>query len=183
MPIRTLCIYCAAAPGAHPNYVAHAAEVGRLAARSGITIIYGGGSVGLMGAVADGSLRAGGSVIGVITKQLVDRELAHREVPDMRIVATMHERKMIMAESADAFMALPGGYGTLDELFECLAWAQLGIHSKPVVLLNTRGFFDPILTWLELAGNESFLRLPASRALRVSGTPEGAIAALGSGPF
>ncbi len=134
--------------------------------------------MGLMGAVANGALGAGGAVTGVITRQLVDKELAHGGVADMRMVETMHERKTIMAEMADAFVAMPGGYGTLDELFECLAWAQLAIHAKPVVLLNTRGFFDPILAFLERAESEGFLRLPASRAIRVAETPEAAMRAM-----
>jgi uncharacterized protein (TIGR00730 family) len=178
MPIASICVYCAAAPGHDPEYARAAFSLGSLAAARGIRIVYGGGSVGLMGAVADGALAAGGRVTGVITRQLVDKELAHRRVDDMRVVATMHERKMIMAGEADGFIALPGGYGTLDELFECLAWAQLGIHAKPVALLNTRGFFDAILAWLARAGDEGFLRLDAARALRVADSPEGALRAL-----
>lgn len=172
--IRTLCVYCAAAPGNHPEYVAAAREVGALAANAGIGVIYGGGSVGLMGAVADGALGAGGKVTGVITQQLYNRELAHAAVVGaggMKVVDTMHQRKTLLAERADAFLAMPGGYGTLDELFECLAWAQLGLHEKPVVLLNTRGFFDGILAFLARAEADGFLRLPASKALRVASTP------------
>jgi uncharacterized protein (TIGR00730 family) len=178
MPIASICVYCAAAEGRDPAYAFAARTLGSLAASRGIRIVYGGGSVGLMGAVADGALAEGGRVTGVITRQLVDKELAHRRVDDMRVVATMHERKMIMAGAADGFIALPGGYGTLDELFECLAWAQLGIHAKPVVLLNTRGFFDTMLAWLRRAGEEGFLRLDASRVLRIADTPEGALLAL-----
>ena len=178
MPIRTVCVYCAAASGSHSAYAVEARALGELLAGDRLGVVYGGGSVGLMGAVADGALAAGGTVTGVITRQLVDKELAHRGVLDMRVVATMHERKTIMAEMADAFVAMPGGYGTLDELFECLAWAQLAIHAKPVVILNTRGFFDPILAFLERAEGEGFLRLPASRAIRVAETPEGALRAL-----
>lgn len=181
MPIHKLCVYCAAAPGNVADYAAGASEVGRLSAAAGVSIIYGGGSVGLMGAVADGALGAGGKVIGVITQQLVDKELAHPRVVaagNMRVVETMHQRKTIMAGLADSFLALPGGYGTLDELFECLAWAQLGLHHKPVVLLNTRGFFDGILSFLERAGGEGFLRLPAERAVRVAATPAEAMALL-----
>jgi uncharacterized protein (TIGR00730 family) len=178
MPIASICVYCAAAPGSHPEYADTARTLGRLAAERGIRLVYGGGSVGLMGAAADGALAAGGRVTGVITRQLVDKELAHRRVEDMRVVSTMHERKMIMVGEADAFVAMPGGYGTLDELFECLAWAQLGIHAKPIVLLNTLGFFDALLAWLGRAGEEGFLRLDASKALRVADTPEGALRAM-----
>lgn len=181
MPIHKLCVYCAAASGHDAEYASVAAEVGRLCAKGGVSIIYGGGSVGLMGATADGALSEGGRVIGVITQQLVDKELAHPKVVaagDMRVVETMHQRKTIMAGLADSFLALPGGYGTLDELFECLAWAQLGLHHKPVVLLNTRGFFDGILAFLARAQGEGFLRLPAERAIRVAATPAEAMALL-----
>jgi uncharacterized protein (TIGR00730 family) len=178
MPIKSICVYCAAASGRHANYADAARTLGRLAAERGVRIVYGGGGVGLMGAVADGALAAGGRVTGVITRQLVDKELAHPRVEDMRVVETMHERKMIMVGEADAFVAMPGGYGTLDELFECLAWAQLGIHAKPVVLLNTLGFFDAMLAWLGRAGEEGFLRLEASKALRVADTPLGALRAV-----
>jgi uncharacterized protein (TIGR00730 family) len=128
-------------------------------ARRRITLIYGGGRAGLMGTVADAALSQGGQVVGVITRLLQNRELEHKGVTSLHLVETMHERKMMMANLADAFIALPGGLGTLDELFEILAWAQLGIHSKPVGLLNTLGFYDSLSTFLDHVDSQSFMRL------------------------
>ncbi len=145
--------------------------MGAAIARSGRTLVYGGGSVGLMGAVANGALSERGRVTGVITRQLVDKELAHRDVPNMRIVETMHERKMTMATMAEAFVALPGGFGTLDEMFEILAWAQLGIHSKPVGMLDVGGFFDPLMEFLDRAGEAGFLRLPHREFIVIESEP------------
>jgi TIGR00730 family protein len=122
-------------------------------------LVYGGGRAGLMGAVADGCLEAGGEVTGVITRLLVDRELGHTGITRLEVVETMHERKMMMAEMAHAFVALPGGLGTLDELFEILAWAQLGIHGKPVGILNTGGYYDSMMAFLDHVEQEGFLRL------------------------
>ncbi|MGH7242946.1 MAG: TIGR00730 family Rossman fold protein [Phycisphaerales bacterium] len=156
---RSIAVFCGAAPGRDPAFAAAARELGGAIARSDRTLVYGGGSVGLMGAVADGALAHQGRITGVITRQLVDKELAHKDVGDMRIVATMHERKMTMATMADAFIALPGGFGTLDELFEILAWAQLQIHTKPVGMLDVGGFFDPLMTFLDKAEDAGFLRL------------------------
>lgn len=133
--------------------------LGRAIAGRGMTLVYGGGRAGLMGAVADAALAAGGKAIGVITTLLKDRELGHTGLTELTIVETMHERKQRMADLADAFIALPGGLGTLDEVFEILAWAQLGIHSKPVGLLNVAGYYDPLMTFLDQADKEKFLRL------------------------
>lgn len=154
-----VCVFCGAADGASPAYYEQAFALGRGLAERGITLVYGGGRAGLMGAVADGALEGGGRIIGVITKLLEGRELAHRGIASLYVVETMHERKMMMAEQADAFIALPGGLGTLDELFEILAWAQLGIHRKPVGLLNTNGFYDGLMTFLDHVDREKFLRL------------------------
>jgi uncharacterized protein (TIGR00730 family) len=156
---RHVAVFCGASMGARPEYRAAARELGQTIARGGGTVVYGGGRAGLMGAVADGALEAGGKVVGVITRLLVDKELGHTGIQELRIVETMHERKMAMADLADSFVALPGGLGTMDELFEILAWAQLGIHSKPVGLLNTEGFYDPLMTLLDQMERESFLRL------------------------
>jgi uncharacterized protein (TIGR00730 family) len=156
---RHVAVFCGASMGARPEYGAAARELGRAIARGGGTVVYGGGRAGLMGAVADGALEAGGKVVGVITRLLVDKELGHTGIQELRVVETMHERKMAMADLADSFVAMPGGLGTMDELFEILAWAQLGIHSKPVGLLNTEGFYDPLMALLDQMERESFLRL------------------------
>lgn len=156
---RNVAVFCGASLGARPEYGAAARSLGAAIARQGGTLIYGGGRAGLMGAVADGTLEAGGRVVGVITRLLVDRELGHTGIQELKVVETMHERKMEMANQADMFIALPGGLGTMDEMFEILAWAQLGIHSKPVGLLNTAGFYEPLMALLDQMERESFLRL------------------------
>jgi len=157
--IRRVCVFCGASAGRGEAYAAAARGLGRALAERGIGVVYGGGRVGLMGLVADGALEAGGEVIGVITRLLMDKELGHTGVAELVVAETMHERKARMAELADAFIALPGGLGTLDELFEILAWAQLGIHSKPVGLLNTAGFYDSLMVFLDHVERELFLRL------------------------
>ena len=155
----SICVFCGASEGRSPAYAAAAKRLGEEMARRRITLIYGGGRAGLMGTVADAALSQGGQVIGVITRLLQNRELEHKGVTSLHVVETMHERKMMMANLADAFIALPGGLGTLDELFEILAWAQLGIHGKPVGLLNTERFYDSLMTFLDHVERESFLRL------------------------
>ena len=157
--IKRVCVFCGASAGRGDAYAAAARGLGRALATSGIGLVYGGGRVGLMGCVADGALEAGGEVIGVITRLLKDKELGHTEITELVVAESMHECKARMAELADAFIALPGGLGTLDELFEILAWAQLGIHSKPVGLLNTAGFYDSLMAFLDHVERESFLRL------------------------
>jgi uncharacterized protein (TIGR00730 family) len=156
--LRRVCVFCGSSPGADAAYVAAAERAGAELARRRIDLVYGGGNVGLMGVLADAVLRAGGHVIGVIPEALMARDVGHRGLPDLRVVKTMHERKALMAELADAFVALPGGLGTFDELFEVLTWAQLGFHNKPCALLNVRGFFDPLLRLLDHAVEERFLR-------------------------
>jgi uncharacterized protein (TIGR00730 family) len=148
-------------------YATTAQEVGRLLAERGIRVVYGGGNVGLMGVLANAVLAAGGQIIGVIPQMLVDRELAHRGVTELRIVNSMHERKALMAELSDAFLALPGGLGTFEELFEVLTWAQLGIHDKPCGCLNVSGYFDPLNRILDQTVAEGFLE-PARRRLLIS---------------
>jgi uncharacterized protein (TIGR00730 family) len=162
--IRRLCVYCGSAFGARAAYRDGATRLGALLAERGIELVYGGGRVGLMGAVADGALAAGGHVIGVIPRALMDRELGHTGIQDLRIVADMHERKMTMADLADAFVAMPGGWGTLEELTEMLTWLQLGIHAKPIGLLNLDGYFDGFLQFAERMIEEAFVR-PEHRAL------------------
>lgn len=157
--LRSICVFCGAAPGRSPAYQQAAEDLGRAIAQRGYRLIYGGGKAGLMGAVADAALSQKGEVLGVITKLLAGRELAHTGISDLLIVETMHERKMMMATMADAFVALPGGLGTLDETFEILAWAQLGIHAKPVGLLNTQGYYDALMHFLDHVDGQGFLRL------------------------
>ena len=166
-----VCVFCGASNGSRPEYNAAAWALGQAVGRAGGTLIYGGGRAGLMGAVADAALSVGGDVVGVITKLLEGRELAHTGITDLRIVETMHERKMAMADMADAFIAMPGGLGTLDELFEILAWAQLGIHAKPVGLLNTCGYYDALMAFLDHVEREAFLRLNHRTAVIVDADP------------
>src|SRR5687768_1995205 len=157
MSLRSLCVFCGSSVGNRPEYAAAAREVGRLLAQRGIRLVYGAGNVGLMGVLADAALAAGGEVIGVIPQMLVDRELAHRGISDLRIVGTMHERKALMAELSDAFLALPGGLGTFEELCEAMTWSQLGIHAKPCGALNVGGYFDHLSALLDQAVSEGFL--------------------------
>lgn len=158
IPEKSIAVFCAAADGARPQYRATAEELGVTLAQRGIGLIYGGAKVGLMGAVADATVKAGGYVVGVIPHVLVDKEVAHDGVTELHVTETMHTRKAMMAERADAFVILPGGFGTFEEMFEVLAWQTLKIHSKPVVLLNTEGFYDTMLTFLDHCDAEGMLR-------------------------
>ena len=160
-------MFCGASPGARPEYAEATAELARLLVADEIGVVYGGGGVGLMGVLADAVLAEGGEIIGVIPRALLDREIAHRDVPDMRVVGSMHERKALMAELSDAFVALPGGIGTLEELFEVYTWAQLGLHRKPCALLNVEGYFDGIAGFLAHAVEERFLRVEHLEVLMV----------------
>jgi uncharacterized protein (TIGR00730 family) len=154
---RRICVFCGASPGSRPAYLDFAREVGRGLAERGIGLVYGGGRVGLMGAIADAALDAGGEVTGVIPQGLVDRELAHPGLTELRIVGTLHERKAAMAELADAFIGLPGGLGTLEELAEVTSWAQLQLHAKPIGLLSTDDYWRSLLDWLDHAVAEGFV--------------------------
>lgn len=156
--MKSVCVYCGASPGADPAFAAAAGDVGRLLAASGRTVVYGGGRVGLMGAVADAALAAGGTVVGVIPRHLVDEEVAHRGLTGLRVVGSMHERKAVMADLADGFLALPGGLGTLEEFFEAWTWGQLGLHAKPYGLLDVGGFFGPLLGFLDGLVAQRFVR-------------------------
>jgi len=164
--LRRICVFCGSSPGARPEYAAAARELARHLAAAGIGLVYGGGRVGLMGVLADGVLAGDGHVIGVIPESLMGLEVEHRGLPDLRIVATMHERKALMSDLADAFIALPGGLGTLDESFEVLTWAQLGLHAKPFGLLNIGGYFDRLLEFLDHSVDERFVR-PEHRDLLI----------------
>src|SRR5262245_13941046 len=169
--MKRLCVFCGSSAGGRPEYTEGARAFGRLLAGHGLGLVFGGGHIGLMGVLADAVLGAGGEVLGVIPQALVDRELAHGGLTELRVVDTMHQRKALMADLADGFAALPGGYGTGDELFEILTWAQLGLHTKPVGLLNTAGFFDPLLAWLDGMVREGFLRPDHRRLLATSADP------------
>jgi uncharacterized protein (TIGR00730 family) len=162
--MRRVCIFCGSSKGARDVYVAAARAMGEALARRHIGLVFGGGRIGLMGVVADTVLAAGGEVIGVIPEAMVAKELAHNGVGDLRVVSSMHQRKALMAELADAFVALPGGYGTFEEFCEVVTWAQLGYHRKPCALLNVEGFYDPLLALFDHAVAEGFVR-PAHRAL------------------
>lgn len=155
--MRRICIFCGASPGVGTAYVELARSVGAGLAAKGIGVIYGGGRVGLMGAVADAALQAGGEVIGVIPRRLVDRELAHPGLTKLHVVTTLHERKATMSDLADAFIALPGGLGTLEELAEVVSWAQLELHDKPIGLLGVDDYWASLLGWLDHAVQEGFI--------------------------
>jgi uncharacterized protein (TIGR00730 family) len=156
--MRRLCVFCGSSVGRRADYAAAARQLGAALARRGTGLVYGAGDIGLMGMLADAALQAGGEVIGVIPHALVDREVSHEGLTQRHIVSTMHERKALMADLADGFAALPGGYGTADEFFEVLTWAQLGLHAKPIGLLNTAGYFDPLLAWLDRMLKDGFLQ-------------------------
>lgn len=156
--MKTICVFCGSYNGADEEYVETAQALGTAIARRGLGLVYGGGHVGLMGTVADAVLAGGGHVIGVMPQALVEKELQHKGVQEFHTVATMHERKALMAERADAFIALPGGFGTMDELFEIVTWAQLGLHRKPIVLLNVAGYFKPLLHLFHHMAEEGFIK-------------------------
>jgi uncharacterized protein (TIGR00730 family) len=159
-------VFCGSSSGVDGAYVDAARDLGRLLARRGVALVYGGARVGVMGAIADAALDDGGRVVGVMPRPLWSREVGHTGLTELLVVDTMHERKALMAERSDAFVALPGGAGTLEELFEMWTWAQLGIHTKPVALLNVGGFFDPLLAMVEHLVTQGFVR-PAHRAMLV----------------
>jgi hypothetical protein len=156
--MRRVCVFCGSNPGARPGYAAAAREMGGLLAGAGVGVVYGGGRVGLMGELADAAMAAGGEVVGVIPQALVDREIGHPGISELRVVGSMHERKALMAELADAFVALPGGAGTVEELFEVFTWAQLGLHRKPCALLDVEGYYEGIEQFLAHAVEEGFVR-------------------------
>ncbi len=167
-----ICVYCGSAPGRKPAHLASAREMGRALARRGLGLVNGGGHVGLMGASADGALEAGGEAIGVIPRALMERELGHKGMTELRVVETMHERKALMAELSDGFVALPGGIGTLEELFEAWTWAGLGIHAKPVGVLDVEGYWDPLIAMSDRMVSEGFLA-PHLRASLLTATEPG----------
>jgi len=170
--IHRVCVFCGSNSGSDSAYVDAARTLGRLFAREGIALVYGGGSVGLMGEVADAVLGAGGEVIGVIPHALWAREVGHRGLTDLRIVETMHERKAMMADLSDAFIALPGGLGTLEEIFEIWTWAQLGLHAKPLGFLDVNGFYKPLMQFLDRAVRERFVREEHRGIAMIDADPE-----------
>lgn len=178
MTLRSICVFCGASPGANPVYAEAAAALGRELAQRGMTLVYGGGEVGLMGVVADAALAAGGEVIGVIPQALQDSEIGHRGLTRLEVVEGMHARKARMAELADAFIALPGGLGTLEELFEVWTWGQLGYHGKPLGLLEVNGFYAKLIGFLDHLVDERFVRSQHRGMLQVRETPQDLLEAL-----
>ncbi len=178
MPLNSICVFCGSSDLVHPDFLRAARSMGATLARRGIRLIYGGGRTGLMGALADGALEAGGEVIGVITPPMNTPALAHPHLTQMDVMPTMHARKAHMHELANAFIALPGGLGTFDELFETLTWAQIGVHRKPVGLLNVRRYFDPLLAALDHAVKEGFVFAEHRHAIHCAETPAELLTAL-----
>jgi hypothetical protein len=169
--LKTVCVFCGSNTGSRALYAEKAAEFGRTIAARGLTLVYGGSKLGLMGIMADAALAAGGAVVGVIPAALIEREIAHGALTELRQVKSMHERKAMMADLSDAFVAMPGGAGTLEEFFEIWTWAQLGHHRKPVGLLNSGGFFDRLLAFLDHVEGERFMRGEHRRMLLVDSDP------------
>jgi uncharacterized protein (TIGR00730 family) len=175
--LSSVCVFCGSNAGSDSAYVAAAQAVGRGLAQRGIRVVYGGGRVGMMGALADAAHAEGGEVVGVMPRQMFDREIAHTGIDDLRVVGSMHERKALMVELADAFVALPGGIGTFEELFEVYTWAQLGIHAKPLGLLDVAGYYQPMATMLDHAVEQRFLRAETRAMLVVAGDLDGLLTA------
>lgn len=175
-----VCVFAGSNAGARPIYRTAAEDLGRRLAGLGIGLVYGGARVGLMGAMADAALSAGGEVIGVIPSALVAKEVAHTQLTELRVVASMHERKAAMADLADAFVAMPGGWGTWEEFLEVLTWGQLGLHRKACGLLNTAGYFDPLLALIAHSVSEGFVRVEYQAMIRVSDDPSALLAGLAS---
>jgi uncharacterized protein (TIGR00730 family) len=172
--LRHICVFCGSSTGDNPQYTQAAIQLGHEMARRGIGLVFGGGGVGLMGVIADAVLEAGGHAIGVIPHALVARELAHRALPDLRVVNSMHDRKATMAALADAFVAMPGGFGTFEEFCEAITWTQLGVHRKSCGLLNVRGFYDPLIEQFDRSVTEGFIK-PGNRRIVVAHADPGAL--------
>ncbi len=179
MNTLSLCVYCGSRPGESPAYADAARAVGREIGRRGWQLVYGGGRAGLMGVVADAALAAGGAVVGVIPQSLMERELGHRGLTELHVVETMHQRKTLMAERSDAFLALPGGIGTFEELFEVWTWRQLGYHDKPIGLLNVAGYYDALLGFLQHSQEHGFMASTQTELLQVDSDPLALLECLG----
>ena len=169
--LQSICVFCGSSTGSNPAYRQAAASLGRAIAASGRRLVYGGGNVGLMGVLADATLEQGGEVVGVIPRHLVDLEVAHQSLTDLRVVDSMHQRKQLMADLAEGFVVLPGGLGTLEEFFEVWTWGQLGLHRKPYGLLNVAGYFDSLLAFLDHSVSERFVRPDHRRLLLMAEDP------------
>lgn len=167
----SLCVYCGSRAGTDPAYASAAEAVGHAIGARGWQLVYGGGRAGLMGIVANAALAAGAPVVGVIPQSLMDREVGHQGLTELHVVQTMHQRKLMMAERSDAFLALPGGIGTFEELFEVWSWRQLGYHDKPLGLLNIAGYYDPLLSFLQQTVAQGFVAAPQHELLQVSSDP------------
>jgi uncharacterized protein (TIGR00730 family) len=178
--MKRIVVFCGSSPGRRPAYVAAAQSLGRLLAARGIGVVYGGASIGLMGALADSALAAGGEVIGVIPSGLFPAEIPHTGLTEQHVVTTMHERKALMAELSDAVVALPGGTGTLDELFEMFTWSQLGLHRQPIGLLDVEGYWQPLLAVMDHMAQERFITPQHRNALLVESDPAALLEALSS---
>jgi uncharacterized protein (TIGR00730 family) len=172
--LTSLCVYCGSSPGRQPDYLAAARTLAQAMVERGIRLVYGGASVGIMGAVADEVLRLGGEAVGVIPEALMRKELAHARLSELHVTPSMHARKTLMAELADAFVALPGGIGTFEEIFEVWTWAQLGFHRKPCGLLNVAGYYDGLIAFLDHSASEQFVR-PEQRHMLVVETAPSAL--------
>ena len=173
--LATVCVFCGSSPGADPRFVESARNTGALLAQRGLALVYGGGHIGMMGALADAALAAGGQVTGVIPKHLMRPEVAHRGLTELIVVDSMHERKRRMADRSDGFLVLPGGYGTLDETFEMVTWLQLGLQRKPLVLINVGHYFDALLSWIRHAVESGFVGPDQAQLLRAESTPQAAL--------
>jgi uncharacterized protein (TIGR00730 family) len=176
--MRRVCVFCGSSVGASPAYAEAARVMGRALVARGCSLVYGGGHVGLMGVLADAVLAAGGEVTGVIPHALNAREIAHAGLTELHVVDSMHERKAMMAAMSDAFIAMPGGFGTYEEFFEAVTWTQLGVHKKPCGLLNVAGFYDPVIAFLDRAVRESFIRPEHRAAVVVDPAPAALLDAL-----
>ena len=174
--ITRLCVFCGTNAGSRPDYGTAARALGALLAAEGIELVYGGASVGIMGELADAVQEGGGHVTGIIPQQLVQKEAAHRGIPDLIVVASMHQRKSQMTDLSDGFIALPGGIGTLEGFFEILTWGQLGIHAKPCGILNIAGYFDQLTAFLDHAVGEGFLAAPHRASIMVESDPKALLA-------
>jgi hypothetical protein len=170
--LKAICVYCGSSEGRNPDYAQAAERLGHLLAERGITLVYGGANVGLMRVLADAAMAGGGRAVGVMPKALVEKEKAHRNLNQLHVVASMHERKALMVELADGFIALPGGAGTMDELFEVWTWAQLGFHRKPCGLLNVASYYDPLAAFLDHSVTEGFVKDLHRDMLVMADTPE-----------
>ncbi|MEL7524914.1 MAG: TIGR00730 family Rossman fold protein [Pseudomonadota bacterium] len=173
--MKSICVFCGSSFGTRAGYAETALETGRVIAENGYRLVYGGAKVGLMGTVADGALKAGGEVIGVLPRALEEKELAHEGLNELHLVGSMHERKALMADLSDAFIALPGGAGTLEEIFEVWTWGQLGYHQKPCGFLNVEGYYDQLIAFLDHQTQEAFTKKAMREMVQIASTPQALI--------